>query len=344
MDWLGKDRLGKDRQGKVLTTRERTSDTMSLGPWGDRRKGFQMGAHNVLQQLFLDGTPYTAADSGDAGTLTADRQLCLFKITTSTAETRTLAQPVKPNIMCMVCLDADGGDLTLTVTGGYNAEADTSLTFGDAGDWVLFISVEVGSSFYWRIVASGGVNPAIRTTDGIGAKNGTTVAAAEYGDGIVHKTVLTLTNCAVEMFDEEGVVAWGGTKIYDFPAGAIQILGAVVDMSATVSGNGINADFDGDCALGTTIATNANNALAGTEADILASFATNQAADSVAAVEGQGCSVVAASLNGVATAKDMYLNMLVDDADHDIVNGDNNVYLLCSGTVTVHWINLGDIA
>lgn len=117
-----------------------------------------MGAHNVLQQLFLDGTPYVVADPGDAGTLTADRQLSLFKITTAAAETRTLAQPTKPNIMCMVCLDATSGDLTLTVTGGYNQAATTSLTLDTAGDWVLFMSVEVGSSYYWRVISSEGVN------------------------------------------------------------------------------------------------------------------------------------------------------------------------------------------
>lgn len=177
---------------------------------------------------------------------------------------------------------------------------------------------------------------------GAGAKAGETVSAAEAGDEVLHRTTLTLTSTPVTMVDEPGVIAFGSVKIYDFPKGAIQILGAVVDLNVTKSGNGINADFDGDCALGTTVATNANNALAGTEADILASFATNQAVNGVAAVEGQGCSLVAASLNGTATAKDMYLNFLIDDADHNI--GTTAASLLASGTITIHWINLGDIA
>jgi len=309
-----------------------------------------MSAHNVLFELFSDQCPYEVASATDAATLTVDRQCQTFSITTAAAETRTLSQPTKPDCVCKVVLDVDGGDLTLTVTGGYNQAADTSITFDTAGDWVLFHSIEVGTSYYWRVASSEGttisstVTAVPKTAVDLGASNGSTVAATEYGDGIIHRTVLTLTNHATTMNDEAGTIAWGGTKIYDFPAGAIQILGAVVDLSVTLSTNsGINADFDGDCALGTAIATNADNALSSTEADILASFATNQAVNSVAAVEGQGCSLVAASLNGVATAKDMYLNYLVDDDDHDVANGTNGK-LLSTGTITVHWINLGDIA
>ena len=32
-----------------------------------------------------------------------------------------------------------------------------------------------------------------KTSAGVGAKNGSTVSAVEYGDGVLHKTVLTLT-------------------------------------------------------------------------------------------------------------------------------------------------------
>jgi hypothetical protein len=121
-----------------------------------------MSSHNILQALYSDGTPYDVKDPGDAGTLIVDRQFAQFKITTVSTETnaRTLAQPTKANIICNVTLDVDGGDLTLTVTGGYNADAATSITFADAGDFVTFISIEVGTSYYWRVLAQEGTNVA----------------------------------------------------------------------------------------------------------------------------------------------------------------------------------------
>lgn len=126
-----------------------------------------MSSHNILQALYSDGTPYDVKDPGDAGTLIVDRQFAQFKITTVSTETnaRTLAQPTKANIICNVTLDVDGGDLTLTVTGGYNADAATSITFADAGDFVTFISIEVGTSYYWRILAQEGTNVAGETLD-----------------------------------------------------------------------------------------------------------------------------------------------------------------------------------
>jgi hypothetical protein len=52
-----------------------------------------------------------------------------------------------------VILDVDGGDMTLTVTGGYNQPGNTSITMDDAGDFATFMSVDIGGSYYWRQVA-----------------------------------------------------------------------------------------------------------------------------------------------------------------------------------------------
>lgn len=119
-----------------------------------------MSVHRILRDLFLDAAPYDITDPGNAGTMRVDRQLALFKLTSgSSGETRTLAQPTKPGNLCAVVMDVDGGgDITLTVTGGYNQAAATSIVFGDAGDWALFYSVEVGTSYYWRVIASEGLS------------------------------------------------------------------------------------------------------------------------------------------------------------------------------------------
>jgi len=120
-----------------------------------------MSAGNILYSLFM--ARYVRKDPGDAGTINANNvqaQFALFPLVSAAAETRTLAQPTKAGLVVTLVLDTDGGDITLTVTGGYNADADTSLTLGDAGDFVTFISVKVGSSYYWRVLAFEGVNVA----------------------------------------------------------------------------------------------------------------------------------------------------------------------------------------
>jgi hypothetical protein len=47
-----------------------------------------------------------------------------------------------------------------------------------------------------------------------------------------------------------------------------------------------------------------------------------------------------AFLDGTSTAVDMFLNFLIDDADHDITT--ETPYLYCTGTLTFFWKSLGD--
>lgn len=249
------------------------------------------------------------------------------------------------------------------------------------------------------LVADGGTGSAAstvsvdpKTSVGVGAVAGTGNTVAEYGNGTVHKTVITLTNTAIAMADDAGVVAYGGMKIYDFPVGAIMILGALGDLAITKSSAGVNDTWDGDIALGTAAATTGAT-LISTEADIVPSTATPQAADGattgdfggvisitaltdssagtandtvqalsdgstyandVAAIRNNFADLAAKVneiltrsigagpkvFNGTSTAKDCYLNVLVDDADHDVTGTACN--LIFNGTITLTWVNLGD--
>jgi hypothetical protein len=47
----------------------------------------------------------------------------------------------------------DGGDITLTVTGGYDELGTTSFTFSDPGQFVVFVSCYDGTNYYWRKLA-----------------------------------------------------------------------------------------------------------------------------------------------------------------------------------------------
>jgi len=171
--------------------------------------------------------------------------------------------------------------------------------------------------------------------DNIGAGAGTGVSVTNsYG---FQKSIIKFVNTPIVMADEAGVVAYGGLKIFDFPAGSLVIQGATADIAVTKSSAGIIATFDGDFALGTAAAAN-DATLTSTEANIIPSTATPQAVSGATTAKGR--STAALLLDGTTTAADLYINFLVDDADHDVTTTPAN--LILNGTVTVLWANMGD--
>jgi hypothetical protein len=109
-----------------------------------------MPAHKAPFDLHSTYLQYP--DPGDAGTVTADRNLLYCSLVSAAAETRTLARPTVEGVFATLYLKTDGGDLTLTVTGGYNEAGDTTLVFDDAGQSATFISCYTGSAYHWKIV------------------------------------------------------------------------------------------------------------------------------------------------------------------------------------------------
>ena len=111
------------------------------------------GAHRNLKDMFraFETTgPGHLPDPGDTKTIEFKLWGQVCSVVTTTTETRTLAQPIRPGILGTVVLDTDGGDLTLTVTGGYNQPGHTTITMADAGDFVTFMSVKIGTAYVWR--------------------------------------------------------------------------------------------------------------------------------------------------------------------------------------------------
>lgn len=117
-----------------------------------------MSAHRALRDLY--SAPFLMADPGNAGTIAVDRWGAHVPCVTAAAETRTLAAPTKAGLLCCIELDTRvGGDLTLTVTGGYSqAVTDTNIVFGTASDWVLFKSSKAGTTYTWRVVQHEGTD------------------------------------------------------------------------------------------------------------------------------------------------------------------------------------------
>lgn len=112
-------------------------------------------------------------DPGDAGTL-APTRWGVVPFVSATAETRTLSNPAFAGQLLYLYMKTDNGDITLTVTDGYNMDGDTSFTFDDAGDSLLLMAVEVGADLRWRVVGgSFSTATALTLLSGPGAAPGT---------------------------------------------------------------------------------------------------------------------------------------------------------------------------
>lgn len=155
-----------------------------------------MSSHRVLRDLFeafKDVGPGVTFNSVDASTMTAKFYGQQFLVTTAGPETRTLARPDRAGMLCSVVLDTDGGDLTLTVTGGYNAAGQTAITFSDAGDIVVFMSVKTGTTYQWTAIANDGTNVGdMATTSGVGIASADNFASGVQRFGSLYKTTIVI--------------------------------------------------------------------------------------------------------------------------------------------------------
>lgn len=197
------------------------------------------------------------------------------------------------------------------------------------------VVVDTGSAFV-GLNQSGVVNSSVLLSSaGAGAVNGATVSATEQGDGVVHKTILTLASTPVTVANTTGA-SFGGLKLYDFPEGRLAIIGVTANLSFNWAGQDIAAAGSGDFSMGSTITADAT--LGGTDVDLLPSSAM---LDPFVSGVGTGSGALAAStqLDGTATAVDANLNIIIDDAD--VADAASDVVLV-SGTITMTWINLGD--
>lgn len=184
---------------------------------------------------------------------------------------------------------------------------------------------------------------AIKCAAGAGTPGPTsTIKVEEFGDGVVHHTVLTCTATPVTITDDAGVAQYGGVKVYDFPKGLVNTLGAVVSgiLTAGVTGTIID-NWDGDVALGTATATTGAT-LTSTEADIMPSVAVSAgAADKLGVVSAVSAATAltesgARWFDGTTTAKDMYLNFVIDDDDTHTAGT-----ATFTGKIKFTWINHG---
>lgn len=170
------------------------------------------------------------------------------------------------------------------------------------------------------------------TTSNVGTAQ-TGVTAVEYsGDSQYHKTVLTLATVLPAI---AGGAALGvGKKVYVFPAGAIQILSAQINVGITQSEGHINADTP-KVGLGSIVAAGVVSVLSGTAAfqDIL----TGQSAANctgTATLKTLG-PTTPPYIQEAAGSHDVFFNAAATWA----ASGDAAAIL--AGTITLNWLYIG---
>jgi len=156
----------------------------------------------------------------------------------------------------------------------------------------------------------------------------------------LRKTVLTCNRTPISIGDDAAVAQDGGVQVYDFPAGLLLFLGAVIDGALTGYASLIDT-FAGGVALGTVTATTGAT-LTGTEADIMQEVDVAAAVAEVAVCDAVTVATAltesgARHLDGTTTAKDMFLNFVIDD---DGAHGAGTAFF--TGTISFAWMMLGD--
>jgi hypothetical protein len=156
--------------------------------------------------------------------------------------------------------------------------------------------------------------------------------------GDFHTTTITMNGVAVTVANTTGI-SFGGTKLIDFPAGRIQVMGAYqtgITFGLTNAGNvtPIDGTMGGDVSFGTTAPT--DGTLTAADVDIVPSA-------SIDPISG-GCAIsrlaASATFDGTSTPIDVFVNVLIDDAD--VADAASDV-LEVSGTLVINWIFAGDV-
>ncbi len=163
-----------------------------------------------------------------------------------------------------------------------------------------------------------------------GAVNGTGVTVKEY----LGKTVITLTAVSIATVDATTNGAQGSLKIYDLPEGLIDYRGGITNISLLAT-TGIAATSTVIASVG-TVTAGVDLTLTGTEADLVPSGSATLSA-SAGTITQVSATANSALFDGTTTAKDVYLNLVVD-----ATGSTANSTLTVTGTITLAWNLIGD--
>ena len=217
----------------------------------------------------------------------------------------------------------------MTVTGGFTSSGTTTLS----GTTVLSGTTTISGTQ---------TSTALPQTSVSVGTAGTNVTAVEYGNGIFHKTVLTLSAVAVAISD---LHVGGGSLIYTFPEGNIAVLGGIASVAETTTStiaSTLKASKTLSVGVGSVVtALQDSGTLVTTQQDLVNAFsATSSATINVAGATANGklSATTLTRYDGTSSAQGVYLNCGVPTAT-DI---DADATSTWSGTVTLVWTYEGD--
>ena len=102
----------------------------------------------ALQEIYPKA-PVAIADPGDAGAIPVTKS-GVVSITTTAAQTRTLAIPGIAGISLIINMDVDGGDCVIATAAAINQAGNNRITLNDAGDTIILRAVQVAGALVWR--------------------------------------------------------------------------------------------------------------------------------------------------------------------------------------------------
>lgn len=150
-----------------------------------------MAIHNLL--FNLSNANWNLPDPGNAGALPRAKT-GIINIVSAGSETRTLAAPLKEGIILGLNFLTDGGDCVVTVASAIDDFGTTTITFDDAGEFVLLISRKFGTGYRWRVIVSSFADAVGAMTAGAGVS-----AAESYSSGVFQSGDLIHTRIAVDL-------------------------------------------------------------------------------------------------------------------------------------------------
>ena len=151
----------------------------------------------------------------------------------------------------------------------------------------------------------------------------------------MNKVTIPVRSLSVSVAD--GAPGFGTSVIAGLPQGNILFLGAVAYLQFQTADADVTATFDGDFSIGT--APTADNALAGSEVDIVPSTAFGAATAKLSPVI-RGVSTDALGgliIDNTASTLELNLNVLIDDA---AISG--AAVFTVNGTVDLVYVVMGD--
>lgn len=233
---------------------------------------------------------------------------------------KTILSGVLVGLLALSSVAYGQGGFSAGPAGAFNVNDDGSIDIGGA--------VSIGGT----LAVDGAISGGVAITSGTGSVSTVTAADADYGN--MKKTTLTLDSVPILITADAITNAWGSVKVYDFPEGRILVHGVTAkNVKLTVQTNKLPIASGGDIALGTVAAS--SNVLTGTMVDLLPSTSIDAITNAL-----NGALAAAAQFDGTTTAKDMYVNVGVDQCD--FIAGSTTATNSVSGIITIHWTNLGD--